>query len=427
MKTSGIIVIIILALLAVLGITLGTGMVGDNNNHHQNVSDMLPDNLESDNIVKMDDNGTYTIIDNNTHKVIHTTTENKTIVTPENNSKDDVIELQTDEYMMVNPSDNTAPNIKIDSHNTPELLSPAEIIKQNDLPPDEIVSMYIYVGMWGTGNRSHPMPILYDINSPFYSLTFDAITGECVGSNTIEDFSGYYITGDLDNEFNNFIKLKTDIRGVLDIYGQLEDIAIQKLAEANNLTRLGYVTYYEYEVYIDSMDITNEGNGSTYTFISNVGNVTLDSDKNILNISVGANNFTNTDNIISKEEAINIVKPGVIKDVKERLSEDFVSRMTFSATGPEFRQGSAWPTKPIYTVTTFIDGNFFLETDVDARTGKILESVGVGDGSSGIREDGTWGPLTEEEYNKKFNITINDTDSFKEDKSIENETNISGI
>lgn len=416
MKTRGIIVIIILALLAVLGITLGTGMVGDNNNHHQNVSDMLPDNLESNNIVKMDDNGTYTIIDNNTHKVIHTTTENKTIVTPENNSKDDVIELQSKEYMSVDPSDNTAPNIKIDSHNTPELLSPAEIIKKYGLSTDEIVTMYIYG--WVIEDENLSINIEYEMNSPFYSLWVDATTGNCVMIFPIDFYFGYSITGDLDNEFNNFIESKTDIYGVRDFYNQLGDIAHQKLVEVNNLTD-------DYDVDIDSMDITNKGNGSTYTFISNVGNVTLDSDKNILNISVSGNDTT-SDNLISKEEAINIVKPGVIKDVKEYPGPNFVSRMTFSATGPQIIQDSEGDT-PGYIVETLIDGNHFMTTWVDARTGEIVESVGIGDGSIGIREDGTWGPLTEEEYNKKFNITINDTDSFKEDKSIENETNISGI
>ncbi len=406
MRTSGIIVIIILALLAVLGLTLGTGVVGDNNNH-QNVSDMLPDNLESNTTVKINDNGTYTVIDNNTHKVIHTVTKNKTIVTPKNNSKDDAIELQSNEYMRVDPSDNMAPNIKIDSHNPPDkLLSPAEIIKKYGFSTDEIVTMYIYG--WVIEDENLSINIEYEMNSPFYSLWVDATTGNCVMIFPIDFYFGYSITGDLDNEFDNFIESKTDIYGVRDFYNQLGDIARQKLVEANNLT-------YDYEVYIDSMDITNKGNGSTYTFISNVGNVTLDSDKNILNISAGGNDTT-SDNLISEEEAINIVKPGMIEEVKGWHPE-FVSRMTFSAIGPGVsRLGT------VYEVDTFIDGNFFMETDVDARTGEIVNSIGIGDGSSGIREDGTWGPLTEEEYNKKHNITIDDTDSFNEVESIENGT-----
>ncbi|RAP44423.1 MAG: hypothetical protein BZ135_08435 [Methanosphaera sp. rholeuAM6] len=411
MRTSGIIVIIIIALLAVLGLTVGTGVVGDNNNH-QNVSDMLPDNLESNTTVKINDNGTYTVIDNNTHKVIHTVTKNKTIVTPENNSKDDAIELQSCEYMRVDPSDNMAPNIKIDSHNPPELLSPAEIIKQNDLSTDEIVTMYIYDG-GGQDDSHYP---LYEINTPFYSYIFDATTGECVGGCTIEDL-GYVITGDLDNELNSFIKSKTDVWGVYKFYNQLKDIAHQKLVEENNLTYyyLSYTNPSDVPVDIsEKMDITNKGNGSTYTFVSNVGNVTLDSDKNILNISVVANDITKSDNIISKEEAINIVKPDVIEHVKEYPGPDFVSRMTFRAMIMEFGN--------VYKVETFIDGNHFMTTWVDARTGEIVNSIGIGDGSSGIREDGTWGPLTEEEYNKKHNITIDDTDSFNEVESIENGT-----
>jgi hypothetical protein len=127
-----------------------------------------------------------------------------------------------------------------------------------------------------------------------------------------------------------------------------------------------------------------------------VGNVTLDSDKNILNISAGGNDTT-FDNFISKEEAINIVKPGVIKDIKEWHPE-FVSRTTFSATGPQISQGFHTTE---YEVETFIDGNYFMTTWIDARTGKILESVGIGDASSGIHEDGTWGPFSEEEYEKR--------------------------
>lgn len=100
----------------------------------------------------------------------------------------------------------------------------------------------------------------------------------------------------------------------------------------------------------------------------------------------------------------------MIEEVKE-WHPDFVSRMTFSA---ELR------TK-VYVVETFIDGNFFKETDVDARTGENYESIGS-DASSGIREDSTYGPLTDEEYYKDHNITINDTDSFEEDESIENGT-----
>ena len=401
MRTSGIIVIIIIALLTVLGITFGTGMMGDNNNH-QNISDMLPDNLETNNIIEMNDNGTYVVIDNNTHKIIHTATRNKTIVTPKNNSKDDTIELQALEYMSVDPSDNTAPNIKIDSNNTPDkLLSPAEIIKQYDLHTDEIVTMYIYVAMIEDGNLSKPVP-LYEINNPFYSLKIDATTGELFGYHSIfYDRNDFEIYGDLDNEFDNFIKSKTDVYGVQDIYYQLRGIAHQKLMEAKNLT--------DYDDYIYSMNITNKGNGSTYTFITDVGNVTLDSDKNVLNISVSENDTT-SDNFISKEEAINIVKPGVIKDIKEFLGDDFVSRTTFNATGPQITGGFGY--RAIYEVETFIDGNFFRVADIDARTGEILESIGIGDASSGIRGDGTWGPLTLEEQDKRYEMLTVARDSL---------------
>lgn len=101
-------------------------------------------------------------------------------------------------------------------------------------------------------------------------------------------------------------------------------------------------------------------------------------------------NGSDVDNLISEEEAINIVKSDVIKDVKEYPGPDFVSRMTFNSLGLGVSQVGT-----VYRVDTFIDGNFFMETDVDPITGEIVDSVGISDGSSGIREDGTWGPLIE--------------------------------
>ena len=127
---------------------------------------------------------------------------------------------------------------------------------------------------------------------------------------------------------------------------------------------------------------------------------TLDENRDAKLVTPNKNiSSSGNDNFISKEEAINIVKPGVIKDIKEYLGDDFVSRTTFSATGPQITRDFGY--RAIYEVETLIDGNFFMVTDVDARTGKILESIGIGDASSDIREDGTWGPLTEEEYEKK--------------------------
>ena len=179
--------------------------------------------------------------------------------------------------------------------------------------------------------------------------------------------------------------------------------------EANNIT-----DYYDDGTF--SMYITNEGNGSTYTFISAEGNVTLDSDKSVLNISVSGKDTT-SDNFISKEEAINIVKPDAIEEVKKQYP-DLVSRITFSATGPKiYGRDSIYE----YEVDTLIDGNIFMETWVDARTGENYGSVGAY-ASSGIREDGTYGPLTNEEYHKYHNITINYAGSFEEDESIENGT-----